>query len=163
MSSTKLWKNSRYGIAGSDDLVDVQPARNELFAAVLDKTALEGRFGADEEGVALRGEGVAALLVFRQELEADQRVHDRGQTAGRGARHFLDFRDGFRSAVENVEDMVADGRLQHEGWNIAPGHLHNAFGGHLHRGRGCHSLSSFPGIPGNLVADNLGSLGIRRV
>src|SRR5580700_4538776 len=62
----------RYGIARSDDLVDVQPARNELFAAVLDEPALEGRFGADEEGIALGSEGVAALLVFREELEADQ-------------------------------------------------------------------------------------------
>ena len=30
--------------------------------------------------------------------------------------------------VENVEDSVADGGFKDEGWDVSPGHLHDAFG-----------------------------------
>ena len=47
--------NRSHRITGSDHVVEVQPARNELFAAVLDQPALEGRLRADKEGLAFRG------------------------------------------------------------------------------------------------------------
>jgi len=47
--------DGRDGSAGGDHVVEVQPARDEVFAAVFDEPALEERLGADKEGVAFGG------------------------------------------------------------------------------------------------------------
>src|ERR1017187_655917 len=132
-------------IASGNDLVDVQPAGNELFTAVLDKAALEGGFGADQEGGAFGSEGVAAVFVFREEIEADERVHNGREAASGGAGGLLDFPDVFRAGVEDVEDAVADGGFKNKGRDVAPCHLHDAFRGDLHvlhRGCSCHGYGS---------------------
>src|ERR1017187_627975 len=128
-------------IPGGNDLVNVQPAGNELLTAVFDKATLEGGFGADQEGGAFGSEGVASLFVFREEVEADERVHDGREAAGGGTGGLLDFRDIFGVGVEDVEDAVADRGFKNQGRHVTPCHLHNTFRGDLRvldRGCSCH-------------------------
>src|ERR1700727_3921502 len=64
------------GLAGCDDLVEMEPAGDELAAAVAEESALEAGLGADEEGAALGSETVSFVGVFGEEVEGDEGVGD---------------------------------------------------------------------------------------
>ena len=115
------------GLAGGDDLVEVEEFGEQLLAGVEDDAALEAGFAADEEERAFRGEGVEAGVVFGEEFEADEGVHDGGEAAGGGAGGGGNLGESHCAGVEDVEDVVADGGFHGEGWDVSPGELHDAF------------------------------------
>src|SRR5579859_526336 len=113
------------GLAGGDDLVQLEPFGNQLAAGVAKESTLKAGFGGDEEGSALRGEGVGLVGVLGEEVEADEGVHDGGEAADEGAGGLGYRRDGHGLLVEDIEDAVADGCFKHKGRNVAPGELHD--------------------------------------
>ena len=124
------------GFAGGDDFVEAKEFWDQLLAAVTDDSTLEAGLGTDQERGAFGCEGEAALRVFGEEAEADEGVGDGAKAALGGVGLGVQLLDGHGAAVEDIEDAVADSGLKHEGWNIAPGKLHDAFGSY---GGGCSS------------------------
>ncbi len=113
-----------------------------MLATVPDHSALEPRLRTDEECGTLRREGILTMRIFRQEIEANQGIHNRGQTTFRSPCCLTDIVDRFRTAVQHVKDTIPDSRLQNKRWNISPGELQDALGGHLVITRTRHILLS---------------------
>ena len=114
--------------ASGDNLAEFEPFGNQMLAGMENQPSLEAGLSAHKEGCAFRRERVGALYILGQKVEPYEGIHDGGKTADGRARGCVDFGKGLWTIVEEVEDVVANGRLQHERRNVAPGELHDTFG-----------------------------------
>lgn len=133
-----------YGFAGGYNFIEVEEIGHELAAGVTQNAAVEAGFGADEEGRAFGSEGVKGVAVaadLGEKVEADEGVHDGGETTDGCVGGFVDLLDGFWAAVECVEDMMGDGCFKDERGDVAPGELHDALGGDRRLLCGIHDCS----------------------
>src|SRR6202012_2303249 len=114
-------------LTGRNNLVQLQPLWNQLFAAVLQNAAVKAGLGADEEGFAFGSECVSLPVCLGEKVQAYENIHDRSETALGGSGCGRGFRKRFWTGVQYIEDAMTDGCFQSHGWNIAPGKLHDSF------------------------------------
>src|SRR5579862_5756776 len=115
------------GFASPDDVVEMEPAGNQVSAGVEDESSHEARLAPDEKRGAFRSERELALSILCEELQSDQYVGNGGDAALRcaGGRH--EFLCCFWAGVELIENVVADGGFDDEWRGVGPGELHDAF------------------------------------
>ena len=90
------------------------------------ESALVAGPGADEEGGALRGEGIGGA-VAGQEFKSDESIEDGRQAALGGSGSDNELLHGFGTFIKDIENAVADGSLKNERRRKAPGKLKDAF------------------------------------
>ncbi len=117
--------------SSADDFVQFQPERNQAFHIHREKFRERAGFVAHEKRGAFRRERIFPLSIFLQKFEADERVHDRAQTALRCACLFADLLHGFWFALQQIENFIASRCSNDQGRRVSEPKLHEPFGGDL--------------------------------
>src|SRR5437667_12781153 len=92
------------------------------------KEASEGaRLVAQKKGRAFGSKRIFSLPILLQQVEANERVHERAQTALRRAGFFYDLLDCFRSALQRIKNFIANRCSDDESSLVSEPKLQQAF------------------------------------